>query len=65
MPIWVQVNHSGLVLHTLVLLELFELEGTLKGHLVQLPCNEQGQLDQAAQSPIQPELECPQEHPLT
>jgi len=36
----------------------FELEGTLKGHLVQLPCNEQGhlQLDQGAQSPIQPDL---------
>ena len=29
-------------------IELFELEGTFKGHLVQLPCNEQGclQLDQ-------------------
>ena len=28
--------------------ESLELEGTLKGHLVQLPCNEQGhpQLDQ-------------------
>ena len=25
--------------------EWFELEGTLKGHLVQLPCNEQGQLN--------------------
>ena len=25
-------------------IELYELEGTLKGHLVQLPCNEQGQL---------------------
>jgi len=36
------------------------LEGTLKGHLVQLPCNEQGhlQLHQVAQSPIQPDLEC-------
>ena len=40
--------------------ELFELEGTLKGHLVQLPCNEQEhlQLDQGAQSPVQPDLEC-------
>ena len=38
----------------------FELEGTLKGHLVQLPCNEQGhlQLEQVAQSPVQPDLEC-------
>ena len=29
-------------------MELFELEGTFKGHLVQLPCSEQGhlQLDQ-------------------
>ena len=33
-------------------MESFELEGTLKGHLVQIPCNEQGhlQLDQGAQS---------------
>ena len=37
-----------------------ELERTFKGHLVQLPYNEQGhlQLEQAAQSPIQPDLEC-------
>ena len=34
-----------------------ELEGTLKSHLVQPPCNEL-QLDQVAQSPIQPDLEC-------
>ena len=35
------------------IIELFELEGTFKGHLVQLLCNEQGhpQLNQAAQSP--------------
>ena len=41
-------------------MESFELEGTFKGHLVQLPCNEQGhlQLDQIAQSPIQPDTEC-------
>ena len=40
--------------------ELFELEGTLKNHLVQLCCNEQGhvQLDQVAKSPIQPDIEC-------
>jgi len=32
------------------------LEGTFKGHLVQLPCNEQEhpQLDQVAQGLIQP-----------
>ena len=41
-------------------IELFELESTIKGHLVQLPCNKQGhlQLDQVAQSPVQPDLEC-------
>jgi len=40
--------------------ELFELEITFKGHLVQLPCNELGhlQLDQGAQSPVQSDLEC-------
>lgn len=33
--------------------ESFELEGTFKGHLVQLRCSEQGhaQLNQVAQSP--------------
>ena len=37
-----------------------ELEGMLKGHLVQLSCNEQGdlQLDQGAESPIQPDFAC-------
>ena len=35
-------------------MELFELEGTFKGHLVQLPCSEWG----GAKSPIQPDLEC-------
>jgi len=40
--------------------EWFGLEGTLKGHLLQLPCSEQGHLqtDQVAQSPVQPGLEC-------
>jgi len=40
--------------------EWFGLEGTFRGHLVQPPSNEQGhlQLDQVAQSPIQPGLEC-------
>jgi len=35
------------------------LKGAFKGHLVQLPCNEQGHLslDQVAQSPIQPDLQ--------
>ena len=28
------------------IIELFEMEGTLKGHLVQLPCNEQEHLQQ-------------------
>ena len=38
-------------------MELFELEGTFKGHLVQLPCSEQGhpQLHQCSE-PIQPDL---------
>jgi len=37
-----------------------ELEGVFKGHLVQLPCNEQGhpELDQVAQILIKPHLEC-------
>jgi len=39
--------------------ESLELEGTFKGHLVQLPCNEQGhlRLDQVAESLVQPGLE--------
>ena len=39
--------------------ELLELEGTFKGHLVQLTCNEQGcaQLHQVVQGLIQPGLE--------
>jgi len=43
-----------------MIIELFELEETFKGHLVQLPCNEQEhlRLDQGAQSPIQPALGC-------
>ena len=45
------------------ILESFELDDTFKGHLVQLPCNEQGHLqqDQSAQSSALPELECLQE----
>ena len=42
------------------IIELSQLEQTLKCQLVQLPCNEQEhlQLDHGAQSPIQPDLEC-------
>ena len=42
------------------IIESSELEQTFKGHLVQLPSNEQGhpQLDHVAQSPVQPDLEC-------
>jgi len=41
-------------------MEWFGWEGTFEGHLVQLPCHEQGHLhpDQVAQSPVQPGLEC-------
>jgi len=41
-------------------IELFKLEGTLKGHPAQLPCNEQGHLQphQGAQSMLQSDLEC-------
>jgi len=41
------------------IIECFALEETCKGHLVQSPCSEQGhlQLDQVAQSPVQPDLE--------
>ncbi|KAK4811229.1 hypothetical protein QYF61_022126, partial [Mycteria americana] len=53
--------HSGWMEEILCwITEWFGLEGTFKGHLVQPPCNEQGhlQLDQAAQNPVQPGLEC-------
>jgi len=42
------------------IIESFELEGTSKGYLVQVPCNEEGhpRLDQDAQSLVQPDLEC-------
>jgi len=41
------------------IIESLELEGTRKGHLVQLSCNEQeyALLDEVAQSLIQPRLE--------
>jgi len=40
--------------------ESCQLEWTFKGHPVQPPCSEQGhpQLDQIAQSPLQPDHEC-------
>ena len=40
--------NSATAIHEII--ELFELEESLKGHLVQLPCNEQGltQLEQVA-----------------
>ena len=44
-------------IHLHGIIEPLELEGTLEGHLVQLPCNEQRQL-RAGQSPIQPHLGC-------
>jgi len=41
------------------IIEFLELEGTFKGHLAQLLCNEQGhaQLDQVPRGLIQPHLE--------
>jgi len=40
--------------------ECFGLEGTFRGHPAQPPCSEQGHLhlDQVAQNPVQPGLEC-------
>ena len=42
------------------IIECLGLEGTFRGHLVQPLCSEQGhlQLDQVAQSPIQPDFDC-------
>ena len=42
-----------------IIIQSLELEGTFKGHLVQLPCSEQkhAQLDQVVQGSIQPRLE--------
>jgi len=47
-----------LAFHRIV--ERFVLEGAFEGQLAQPPCNEQGhvQLDQVAQSSVQPDLEC-------
>ena len=51
-------KHSCVYYHRVI--ELFELKGTFKGHLVQSPYSEQGQLQlhQVAQSPVQPNCEC-------
>ena len=50
------VKMADLCIHRITV--LFELEGTLKVHLDQLPCSVQGhlQLDQVAQSPVQTNL---------
>jgi len=42
------------------IIESFELKGTFNGQLVQPAFNERGhlQLDEGAQSPIQPDLDC-------
>jgi len=42
------------------IIKWFGWEGIFEGHLVQPTCEDQGhlQLDQVAQSPIQPNLEC-------
>jgi len=56
----VQTKIQFVGIHTALILEYFGLEGAFRGHLAQPPCREQGhlQLDQVAQSPIQPGLEC-------
>lgn len=45
------------------IIESFQLGGTHKGHVVQLPCTERGHLDQVVQSLLQPDRECLQGHP--
>jgi len=54
-----QICHYKVLSLYYSIIESLELEGTFKCHLVQLPCNEQGhpQLDQVAQSLVQPNLE--------
>ena len=55
----IQGQAGGALSDLIRLIESLELEGTFKGHLVQLLCNDQGysQLDQVAQVLIQPRLE--------
>ena len=50
----------GLSYHDHRIIECFGLEGMFSGRLAQPPCSEQGylQLDQVAQNPVQPGLEC-------
>ena len=57
---YVSSNKLLLLYEKISIIESFKLEDTFKGHLAQLCCNEQGdlQLDQIAQSPVQPDLEC-------
>ena len=47
------MKHLGVTVSGFRIIELFELEGTVKGHLVQLPCSEQGclQLDRVLTAP--------------
>jgi len=44
--------------YRIIIIESFELEGSLKGHLVQLPCRGCIQPDQSAQNPVQPDIDC-------
>ena len=55
-----RVTQRFIIIADCRIIESLELEGTFKGHLVQLPYNEQGhlQLDQDAQSLVHPDLEC-------
>jgi len=57
LPFYYYSDSSGIELR---IIEHFRLEGTFRGCLAQPPCSEQGhlQLDQVAQSPVQPGLEC-------
>ena len=45
---------------SLRIVECLGLEASCRGHLAQPLCSEQGhlQLDQVAQSPVQPDIEC-------
>jgi len=63
--VWFWVGFSGWAgggtsTMLLIIIEQFGLEGMFRGHLVQLPCSEQGHLQshQVSQSPIQADLEC-------
>ena len=52
--------HAYKYICTYAVIERLGLEETFRGHLAQPPCREQGhlQVDQVAQSPVQPDLEC-------